>query len=132
MNGWQIKVFYDGACPLCRREAAVWQRLDKGRGRIALEDISAPGFDAGAYGLSPEAVMGEIHALLSCGAVVRGVEVFRQVYIALGLGWLVAPTRWPGIRTVADRAYRWFARNRLRFTGRATCDEACACGSNAA
>jgi predicted DCC family thiol-disulfide oxidoreductase YuxK len=34
------------------------------------------------------------------------------------------PTGWPGVRTLADAAHRWIARNRLRLTGRAG---ACAC-----
>ena len=37
---------------------------------------------------------------------------------AVGLGWLLAPTRWPGLRRLSDAAYRVFARNRLRWTGR--------------
>ena len=50
MSSWQIKVLIDGACPLCRREADLWRRLDRDRGRIALEDIGAPGFEAARYG----------------------------------------------------------------------------------
>ena len=37
---------------------------------------------------------------------------------AVGLAWLVAPARWPGFRWLLDRAYLWFARNRLQWTGR--------------
>ena len=29
------------------------------------------------------------------------------------LGWLLAPTGWPGLRWLSDRGYEWFARNRL-------------------
>ncbi len=50
------------------------------------------------------------------------MEVFRRAYGAVGLGWLPAPSRWPGLRQLFDAAYRVFARNRLRWTGRA---EAC-------
>jgi predicted DCC family thiol-disulfide oxidoreductase YuxK len=56
--------------------------------------------------------------VLPDGTLVEGVEVFRRAYAAVGLGWLVAPTRWPLLRPLADAAYRWFARNRLRLTGR--------------
>lgn len=34
-----LTVWYDGACPLCRREIAVMQRLDK-RGAISFVDVS--------------------------------------------------------------------------------------------
>jgi predicted DCC family thiol-disulfide oxidoreductase YuxK len=118
MNTWRIKVLYDGACPLCRREADLWRRLDRGRGRIALEDVGSPDFDATKYGLTYEQAMGQIHGILPSGAVVRGMEVFRRAYAAVGCGWLLAATSWPLLRPLFDRGYRWFARNRLRLTGR--------------
>jgi predicted DCC family thiol-disulfide oxidoreductase YuxK len=95
------------------------ERLDRGRGRVRFEDIAAPGFDPAVYGLDARRVMERIHGVLPGGHVVEGMEVFRRAYAAVGLGWLLAPTRWPGLRRVADAAYRLFARNRLRLTGRA-------------
>lgn len=114
----QIKVLHDGDCPLCAREIRFLARLDRSRGRIEFEDITAPSFDAGRYGLSAGDVMARIHAVLPDGQVVEGVEVIRRAYAAVGLGWLMAPTRWPGLRRLADAGYRTFARNRLRWTGR--------------
>lgn len=116
---WQIRVLIDGNCPLCSREQRLLERLDRGRGRIAFEDISAPSFDASASGRTAAEVRDRIHGVLPDGTVVEGVEVFRRAYAAVGFGWLLAPTRWPGLRTLADAAYRVFARNRLRWTGRA-------------
>ena len=67
--------------------------------------------------------MGQIHGITWDGRIVRGLEVFRQAYDAISLGWLLAPTGWPWIRPFADLMYRWFARNRLRITGRGSaCD----------
>ena len=89
-------------------------------------DIAAPGFDPGVYGLDPERAMARIHGVLPDGRVVEGMEVFRRAYAAVGLGWLLAPSGWPGLRRLFDAAYRWFARNRLRLTGRPeACDERC-------
>jgi predicted DCC family thiol-disulfide oxidoreductase YuxK len=122
-TGSELRLLFDGACPLCRREVAALRRLDRGRGRIRCEDIADPAFDPMAYGLRADEVMARIHGVLPDGRVVEGVEVFRRAYGAVGLGWLLAPTRWPGLRQLADAAYRSFARNRLRLTGRAgTCD----------
>lgn len=115
--GWQLAILYDGDCPLCSREIAGLRRLDRKR-RLAFVDIAAPGFDASVYGLDMAAVMGRIHAALPDGRVIEGMDVFRRAYAAVGLGWLLAPTRWPGLRRVFDAAYRAFARNRLRWTGR--------------
>ncbi len=124
---WQIKVLYDGDCPLCAREIGFLQRRDRGRGRIAFEDIAAPGFDAQVYGSDHATLMARIHGVLPDGTLIEGVEVFRRAYAAVGMGWLVAPTRWPGLRRLADAGYRAFARNRLRLTGRSHACEDGAC-----
>jgi predicted DCC family thiol-disulfide oxidoreductase YuxK len=115
--GWQIKVLYDGDCPLCMREVRFLRRRDR-RGRIAFEDIAAPDFDASRYGLDQPTVMARIHGVLPDGRIIEGVEVFRRLYAQVGLGFLLAPTRWPLLRPLFDAAYRVFARNRLRLTGR--------------
>jgi len=115
---WEIKVLYDGDCPLCSREIRFLERCDRGRGRIRFEDIADPRFDPAVYGVEAGRLMARIHAVLPDGTLVEGVEVFRRAYAAVGLGWLVAPTRWWGLRRLADRAYRVFANNRLRWTGR--------------
>jgi predicted DCC family thiol-disulfide oxidoreductase YuxK len=119
---WDVKLLFDGECPLCAREVRMLQRLNK-RGRLALEDIAAPDFDASRYGSTLEQLMGHIHAVLPNGQLVKGMEVFRRSYSAVGWGALMAPTGWPLLRPLFDRGYEWFARNRLRLTGRpAVCD----------
>ncbi|MEZ4279774.1 MAG: DUF393 domain-containing protein [Myxococcota bacterium] len=115
---WRIRILYDAECPLCAREGRLLERLDGGRGRVDLEDISAPSFDAGRYGLDPADLEARLHGVLPDGTIVQGVEVLARAYEAVDLGWLVAPARWPGFRWLLDRAYLWFARNRLRLTGR--------------
>jgi predicted DCC family thiol-disulfide oxidoreductase YuxK len=117
-DGPDITLLIDGECPLCRHEANLMRRLDKGRGRLALVDIADPAFDPAAYGRSMDDVMGTIHAALPDGSLVTGMEAFRRSYAAVGLGWLLAPTGWPVFRPVFDAAYRFFARHRLRLTGR--------------
>lgn len=121
---FDIEAYYDGACPLCVREVRLLRRLDT-RGRLRFVDIAAPGFDAASVGVSREALMDRIHGRLADGTLVEGVEVFRRLYAAVGFGALVAPTRLPGVRQMLDLAYRWFAKNRLRLTGRCAGD---ACG----
>lgn len=118
----EIRVLYDGECPLCAREVRWLRRLDAGRGRIAFADIAAPDFATSRYGIDFATAMARIHAVLPDGSLVEGMEVFRRAYAAVGLGWLLAPTRWPLLRPLADAGYRLFARQRLRLTGR-TCPE---------
>ncbi|MGH0036502.1 MAG: thiol-disulfide oxidoreductase DCC family protein [Myxococcota bacterium] len=124
-------MFFDGDCPLCAREVAFLRRRDR-HARVEWVDIAAPGFDAAEYGLASVDLMARIHGQLpGAGSpearLVEGMEVFRRAYAAVGLGWLLAPTAWPGLRRLADAAYRWFARNRLRLTGREReCGDHCA------
>lgn len=118
MAPWPMLILVDGECPLCRREANFLTRLDKGRGRLRFEDITDPAFDAAKYGTTFDAVMGQIHAVLPDGRVIRGLEVFRHAYAAVGWGWALAPTAWPIIKPIADLAYRLFARIRPRLPGR--------------
>lgn len=118
-SGAEIRILFDAECPLCAREGWLLERLDRGRGRIELEDISAPDFDPGRYGVTLALLEARLHGVLPDGRLIDGVEVLARAYEAVGLGWLAAPARWPGVRWLLDRAYLWFARNRLRLTGRA-------------
>ena len=125
---WEIKVLYDHACPMCRREVTWLSKRDR-KGNVCFEDVSAPAFDASRYGLTQAAVEGAIHGILPDGRVVTGVEVFRRMYASVGLGWLLAPTRCPLLRQIADWLYRLFARYRVRLgaaLGRECDDRRCA------
>ncbi|AKF08170.1 thiol-disulfide oxidoreductase DCC family protein [Sandaracinus amylolyticus] len=119
-EAWLVEVFFDGACPLCRREIELLRRLDR-RGRVRFTDIAAPGFDAHALGRRYGEMMDRIHARTADGEWVVGVEVFRRFYEAIGLGALVRITRARPIDALLQRAYETFARNRLKWTGR--CEE---------
>lgn len=123
MTDFDIEVFYDGDCPLCVREMRLLRRLDK-RERIRFVNIAAESFDRSSVGVTWEALMDRIHARLPDGTLVEGVEVFRRLYAAVGFKSLVALTRLPGIAQLLDLGYRWFAKNRLRLTGRCA-DGAC-------
>ena len=109
-----LRLLYDGQCPFCRSETDFLRRRDR-RGRLVLEDVSQPGFDPSVYGLTMEQVDGVLHAIKADGQIVTRMEAIRAAYQAVGLGWLVAFTRWPLLRPIFDRAYRVFARNRHRW-----------------
>jgi predicted DCC family thiol-disulfide oxidoreductase YuxK len=121
---WQVEVFFDGECPLCRREIEMLRRRDRSA-QIRFTDIAAPGFDAAELGLEPQALMNRIHGRLPDGQIIEGVEVFRRLYAAVGFGGIVRLSRAPGVSQLFDAAYTLFAKNRLRLTGRCA-DGACA------
>ncbi|MCA9288968.1 MAG: DUF393 domain-containing protein [Phycisphaerales bacterium] len=120
-------ILIDGECPMCRHEGNLLRRLDKGRGRLTLVDITAPDFDAAAYGTTLQDVMGSIHGVTADGRLLSGMEVFRRAYAAVGLGWLWAPTRWPLLRPAFDWLYRRLAKRRLWLSGRRMVCEGGAC-----
>jgi predicted DCC family thiol-disulfide oxidoreductase YuxK len=114
-----FEVFFDGECPLCMREVNMLRRFDR-KERILFTDIAAPGFDPTPLGLTHAELMERIWGRMADGTLVTGVEVFRQLYGAVGFGSLVAVTRIAGIAGTLDAAYSLFAKNRLRLTGRCT------------
>jgi predicted DCC family thiol-disulfide oxidoreductase YuxK len=116
MEPGQLKLLYDGNCPICRREVQWLKRRDR-KENLLLEDIADPAFRADRHGLTQEAVMGAIHGIRSDGSVLRGMAVIREAYRAIGMGWIMAPTGWPIVRPITDWLYRVFARNRLRLGG---------------
>lgn len=119
-----FEVFFDGGCPLCRREIAWLARLDRA-GRLRFTDIGEAAFHPESLGLDRARLMGRIHGRDQEGKIVEGVEVFRRLYGAVGFRRLVTVSRLPGVSHALDVFYDWFAKNRLRLTGR--CDsEACA------
>ena len=102
------------------------QKIDRKGGRVRYTDIAKPEFNAlEQTGLSFDDLMAEIHGRLPSGEVVVGMDVFRNLYGAVGWGFVMAPTGWPGLRVFFDFAYRLFARNRLRLTGRCSSGEGC-------
>ena len=121
-----FEVFYDGDCPLCLKEIRMLQWMDRKRNRITFTDIANPLFDAEPEtGKTHDELMAEIYGRLPSGELVTGMEVFRQLYGAVGLGFLFAPTAWPVLAPAFDKAYQLFARNRLRLTGRCTPETGC-------
>jgi predicted DCC family thiol-disulfide oxidoreductase YuxK len=126
MSAWKLKLLYDGQCPFCRREVE-WLKRRNRRMLLRFEGISDPQFDPGRYGLAREEVNRVLHGVLPDGKVVRGMAAVRRAYRAIGLGWLTAPTGWPGIRWIADGLYAAFARNR-KMLGRMA-DRGCSHGA---
>ena len=114
----KFEIFFDGQCPLCRREIDWVRRRDK-QCRMIFTDIADSKFQPDKVPL--DRLMREIHGRHADGRVVTGVEVFREIYQRIGFAPLVAMTRWPILRSFLDWLYRGFAfvryqhaRHRLR------------------
>jgi predicted DCC family thiol-disulfide oxidoreductase YuxK len=111
----KFEVFFDGQCPLCKREIDFIKKKDR-TGQLLLTDISSDEFVEADVPL--ERLMREIHGKLPNGDYVTGVEVFRQIYQRVGFGGLVSTSRFPIIRHLLDLGYRAFAFLRFKHAVR--------------
>ncbi len=94
------------------------KRLDRDRGLLNVLDFTQPTVNLAEFGITFDQAMGQIHGIHADGRISTGMGVFREAYAAVGWGWLWAPTGWPVLKPIFDRFYVWFARNRIRLTGR--------------
>lgn len=115
----KIDLLFDSECPICMMEVNFLQKRDINK-KIRFTDLSSPDYNPADHGnVTFKQGMRKLRAVLPGGKVVTGVEVFRQTYDAIGLGWVFALTSYPVIGGIADKMYDVWAENRLRLTGRA-------------
>jgi len=114
MKIYPLNIYYESACPLCNAEITNLMRRNTA-GRLRFTDISAPDFVPQLGAVTTEDLLKLIHAQRADGAVIKGVEVFRLAYGAVGINWFGAVTRWPGVSAIAARSYELLARIRHRI-----------------
>jgi predicted DCC family thiol-disulfide oxidoreductase YuxK len=105
----RVTVWYDGACPLCRREIAAMRGLDR-RSRIDFVDVADPA--APACPVDRAELLARFHARED-GVIYSGAAAFAAMWRAIPLlrpfGLLA---RAPFILWLLERAYRLFLRAR--------------------
>jgi predicted DCC family thiol-disulfide oxidoreductase YuxK len=119
-------VYFDGACPLCRREIALYQRWDRARA-LRWVDISVATPEALGGDLTLDAARARLHARTAQGNLVSGARAFVLMWRAIPatrwLGWLADR---PIALSLLDAAYRGFLRVRPLWAGTrasTTCDK---------
>jgi predicted DCC family thiol-disulfide oxidoreductase YuxK len=113
-----VEVFYDGDCPVCRREAHHIDKLSPA-GSANFIDIADPSFVAREHGLDGAAVQRELHARRADGTLVTGVDALAEMWqLVPRYRFLAALTRTPGVRQLMQVGYAVFARLRPRLPGR--------------
>ena len=121
---WDVRVLYDGDCPLCVREVDFLRGKDAGAGRLDLVDIASDEYDPDANaGIPFETAMSTIHGIKPSGDVITGIEVFERAYAAVGLEWVYAFAKVPFLLNVANKVYDFWAERRMQVTGRGTLAE---------
>jgi len=107
-------VFFDGARPLCRREIAHYQDIDR-TSRLLWVDAARESETLANYGLDLQHAMAELHVLDSAGQWHRGVDAFLVIWTHLpAYRWLARLVSALGLLTPLGFAYRRFAAWRYR------------------
>ncbi|KPF82120.1 thiol-disulfide oxidoreductase [Brevundimonas sp. AAP58] len=109
----KVEVWFDGDCPLCRREIALMRRLDR-RGVIRFHDVAT---GQGSCPIDRAALLARFHARED-GRMVSGAEAFAAMWRAIPvlrpLG-LLARNR--AVLRVLERLYLAFLKVRPRLQG---------------
>ncbi len=106
-------VFYDGQCPICSREIAVYRRLDSA-GAVEWRDLHEPGALDGT-GLTWDQAMQRFHCLDGEGVMRSGVDAFSVVWSYLPYWrWASRLVRGLGLVRPLEPLYDWYARRRYR------------------
>lgn len=106
-----LTVWYDGACPLCRREIGLYRGLPSTT-PICFADVS----DATQplpHGRTREQMLARFHVRGPDGQMRSGARAFLALWATLpGWRWLALLGRVPGMPWVMERSYRIFLRAR--------------------
>lgn len=113
-----LSVWYDGDCPVCRQEVALYSRIDRNQlitwiDIVALTDGELPS------GKTREELLGRFHARVADGPWQIGVDAFAAIWQRLPvLNWFAFVFRLPIIRQIVQVAYlgflRWQRHHRAR------------------
>jgi predicted DCC family thiol-disulfide oxidoreductase YuxK len=108
-------VIYDGTCVVCGRIVRTLRRLDR-RGDLEFLPSQAPGVRARFPWIPDRAFLESVQFVEPDGTTWQGAraveEILRVLPIARPFSWLF---RIPFVRPLAEKFYRWFARNRYKL-----------------
>lgn len=113
-----VKLLYDGECPICKREVCILKKKDS-RTKIEFIDISSKEFSPlENNNIDYNTAMSQIHAIDGKGNLLVGIAAFATVYARCQL--LVTSTllRISFIKSVLKPLYTLFAKKRLWIRGR--------------
>lgn len=101
-------VYFDGACPLCRREIAFYRRR-RGADAIAWIDVSGPTSKRPASDLCRDAALKRFHVRTADGRLVSGGRAFAELWAVLpAFRFIGRVFRRPPMVWALEAAYRAF------------------------
>lgn len=115
---YPLVVFYDGSCPLCRREVGHYMRLNALKA-IDWQDISGENHTLSQFGISREQAMQRFHVIDEHGTKVSGGKAFVTLWRLLpGYRHMARLVEYLHLTPLLEVVYRRFARYRYRRTCR--------------
>lgn len=115
-----LKVYYDGICPVCRRDRARFERWAGEAGRqVAWCDVTEHQETLRQKGIDPRAALLSLHVEEEGGHIEEGIDAYvllmRRVPRLKPLAWLISL---PGLKPLLRRWYDHWVRERLEREGR--------------
>ena len=116
---------FDGGCPLCLREISFLKKKDI-LNKINFVDINDNDYNPAVFkNISYEEAMSNLHGILGNGQIIKGLDVLSYAYDLVGLGWIYYPLKIKFIEPVLRIIYQFWAKNRLKITGRSKIEKLC-------
>jgi predicted DCC family thiol-disulfide oxidoreductase YuxK len=113
--GRPYTVVYDGACKVCGRLSRVLEKWDTGD-QMEIIPSQTPGVRARFPWIPERAYKESLQLIGPGGKTWQGAQAIEQLLNILPRGSLIS---WifkiPFVRGIADKFYRWFARNRYKL-----------------
>jgi predicted DCC family thiol-disulfide oxidoreductase YuxK len=117
---------YDGNCGVCKKAVRAIARWDR-RHEVELLPSQDPCVSARFPWIPPQAYAEAMQLIGPGGGTTQGADAIEELLRILPRGWMLGWIfKLPLVGWLADKLYRWFARNRYRFG----CGEHCRVGGS--
>lgn len=118
-DGLPLKVYYDAACPICRRERRRYERLARQAHSVEWLDANSHEAVLREHGVTVQEALLSLHVEDADGQLHRGMAAYsllmRRIPLMRPLAALIS---WPVIRPVLTWWYDRWVRRRLTRQGR--------------
>ncbi len=116
---------FDGGCPLCLRETNFLKSKDE-LNKIDFVDINNVNYNPILFkDISYSEAMSNLHGILENGNIIKGLDVLAYSYELIGLGWVYYPLKIEFLSPVLRLFYKYWAKYRLKITGRSNIEKLC-------
>ena len=108
MDEGVLDVYFDGQCPLCRREISFYRKLNA-KGEINWINIESEGFEKSKTGIEKEALKARLHVVKDNKEVFTGGYAFLQLWSSItAFSWISRVLNNYFFPRLLDKIYDWF------------------------